>query len=171
MAKRLIKRKPSPKALSKKAEAPKKPRASSRKLLDVAEELNKIKIQKKLLENRENELKDLLGSMLEETAYKDSKGSYVMKATLDGVEKVLKKEVRKRPKLNLDRAMAYLEKHPKVKEFVMDTKEFINESYMEQAVNQKILPMKDFESLVDMNPSYAIIIKDYKPEEEEEGII
>lgn len=136
----------------------------------IAEELNHVKEMKKDLEARETDLKNELGKLLEENCYKDSKGSYITKIEIDGKEKVVKKECRKRPKLNAERAEEYFRAH-KLWDFVTEKREVINESYVEQAVLQGKMSAKDLESITDMNTSYAIVIRDYKPEDEEEGII
>lgn len=136
----------------------------------VAEELTHIKENKKALEEREKELKEKLGDYLEEYCYKDTKGSFLTKIEIDGKEKVIKKECRKRPKLNEEKAEEYFREH-KLWDFVSEKKEVINPDYVEQAVLQGKMPAEDLESITDMGVSYALVIKDYKPEDEEEGII
>lgn len=136
----------------------------------VAEELNHVKDMKKDLEKREDELKKQLGDMLEKNCYKDSKGSFVTKIDIAGKETIVKKECRKRPKLNLERAEEFFRAH-NLWDFVTEKKEVINENYVEQAVLQGKMSAKDLESITDMNTSYAIVLREYKPEEDVEGII
>ena len=133
-------------------------------------ELWRIKEQKKLLEKREDELKARVGSLLEKSAYKDTKGSYVSKINIDGQDKIVKKEARKSTKLNAEKAEEYFRAH-KLWDFVSESKQVINEDYVEQAFNQGKVPMKDLEKISDTKVNYAIVVKDYDPKEEIEGII
>lgn len=140
-----------------------------RDMLSVIEELDGIKANKKLLEARESKLKEELAYYLDSIGYKDTKGSYLVKLNVNGKEKVAKKEARKTVKLNHEKA-ENLFRELGVWDDVIEVKEVINEDYVEQALLNEKISMQDLESVTDVKTTYAILIKDYKPDEEE-GLI
>lgn len=134
----------------------------TRKPMDIINELETLKQNKKTIESREKALKDDLGKILEAEGTKDSKGSF--KLILG--DKVAQKQARKSVSINPDKAEV-LFKELGIWKDVIETKEIINESLVEQAIVDEKLSMENLEEVTDIKVSYAIVIGDYKPEEEE----
>lgn len=144
---------------------PAKPKYAGRAPQDIIKELNSIKANIKLLEEREAKLKAEIVSAVEFMGVKDSKGSMIMKVG----DWVAKKEARKTYKLDQERA-ENLFREIGIWDFVSESKEVINNDYVEQAVLQKKLTMAQLKSVTDEKIVFATVVKPYKPDEEE-GII
>lgn len=141
----------------------KKTSVPTRSVEEVVSELTIIKDQKKLIEQREKELKDILGEILEGEGVKDSKGSFKLVVG----DKLAQKQARKTVKLNRERAEE-LFKSLGIWEEVVEIKEEINEDAVEQALLADKFSMEQLEDITDVKTTYAIVLEDYKPEEDEE---
>lgn len=141
----------------------KKTSVPTRSVEEVVSELTIIKDQKKLIEQREKELKDILGEILEGEGVKDSKGSFKLVVG----DKLAQKQARKTVKLNRERAEE-LFKSLGIWEEVVEIKEEINEDAVEQALLADKFSMEQLEDITDVKTTYAIVLGDYKPEEDEE---
>lgn len=160
-------------------------------------ELNNIKMQKKMLEAREEELKARLTPWMENNLPTDSKGHrlFTVKGA-DGKPVHLQRQARKSIKLNQERAVKYLREN-EFEETII-TKEVIAEevtqdqiidaiykaklagAYLEQVeavdedafaklVSEGYISMEDAESLADIKITYAMAyIDDEKIKEEQE---
>ena len=79
----------------------KKTSVPARSVDEVVRELTLIKDQKKLIEQREGELKDILGEILEGEGVRDSKGSFKLVVG----DKLAQKQARKTVKLNREQML------------------------------------------------------------------
>lgn len=128
---------------------------------DLVYELDSIKAQKKLLEQREKELKAQLDVVLETEGAKDDKGSFKL---IVG-DKLAVKQARTSIKLNNEKAEEFF-KSIGIWEDVVETKEVINEDLVEQALVSEAFTMDEFEAICEKKVTYAILINEYKQEEE-----
>ena len=140
----------------------KKTKVVTRSVEDVVYELTALKDRKKDIEKREKELKDQLGQILEGEGIKDSKGSFKL---IVG-DKLAQKQARKSVKLNREKAEEFF-KSIGIWDDVIEIKEEINEDSVEQALLTEKFTMEELEDITDIKVTYAIIINDYKPEDEE----
>ena len=140
----------------------KKTKVVTRSVEDVVYELTALKDRKKDIEKREKELKDQLGQILEGEGIKDSKGSFKL---IVG-DKLAQKQARKSVKLNREKAEEFF-KSIGIWDDVIEIKEEINEDSVEQALLAEKFTMEELEDITDIKVTYAIIINDYKPEDEE----
>jgi len=145
-----------------KAGLKKKTTVVARSVEDLVYELTVLKDRKKDIEKREKELKDQLGQILEVEGIKDSKGSFKLVVG----DKLAQKQARKSVKLNREKAEEFF-KSIGIWEEVIEIKEEINEDFVEQALLAEKFTMEELEKISDIKVSYAIVINDYKPEEEE----
>ena len=145
-----------------KANLKKKTTVVARSVEDVVYELTVLKDRKKDIEKREKELKDQLGQILEAEGVKDSKGSFKLVVG----DKLAQKQARKSVKLNREKAEEFF-KSIGIWEEVIEIKEEINEDYVEQALLAEKFTVDELEEITDIKVTYAIVINDYKPEEEE----
>ena len=145
-----------------KANLKKKTTVVARSVEDVVYELTVLKDRKKDIEKREKELKEQLGTILEGEGVKDSKGSFKLVVG----DKLAQKQARKSVKLNREKAEEFF-KSIGIWDEVIEIKEEINEDYVEQALLAEKFTMEELEKITDIKVSYAIVINDYKPEEEE----
>ena len=145
-----------------KANLKKKTTVVARSVEDIVHELTVLKDRKKDLEKREKELKGQLGTILEGEGVKDSKGSFKLVVG----DKLVQKQARKSVKLNREKAEEFF-KSKGIWEEVIEIKEEINEDLVEQALLAEKFTMEELEKITDIKVSYAIVINDYKPEEEE----
>lgn len=153
MAKKLVKRAPKEKTTV--------PRRTTE---DLVAELDNIKAQKKLLEDREKIIKKELDQVLEVEGARDDKGSYKL---IVG-DKLATKQARTSIKLNSDRAEEFF-KTIGIWDDVVETKEVINEDLVEQALTSEAFSLDEFEAICDKKVTYAIVVTDYKPAEEDGG--
>lgn len=130
-------------------------------LTSLLGEMEKVKSSKKLLDEREKELKKRILEFVSEGGVKDSKGS----TNLIHGDKLVKNQARVSVKLNENRAEDYF-REIGIWDRVCETKEIINENYVEQAILDGVLTAEELETLVDKKTTYALVISDYKPEEE-----
>lgn len=130
---------------------------------DLVYELDTLKAQKKILEQREKELKALLDEVLEAEGAKDDKGSYKL---IVG-DKLAVKQARTSIKLNNEKAEEFF-KSIGIWEDVIETKEVINEDLVEQALVSEAFTMEEFETICDKKVTYAILVNEYKQEEAQE---
>lgn len=149
-----------------KANLKKKTTVVARSVEDIVHELTVLKDRKKDIEKREKELKEQLGTILEGEGVKDSKGSFKLVVG----DKLVQKQARKSVKLNREKAEEFF-KSIGIWEEVIEIKEEINEDFVEQALLAEKFTMEELEEITDIKVSYAIVINDYKPEEEEMPII
>lgn len=145
-----------------KAGLKKKTTVVARSVEDIVYELTVLKDRKKDIEKREKELKEQLGTILEGEGVKDSKGSFKLVVG----DKLVQKQARKSVKLNREKAEEFF-KSIGIWEEVIEIKEEINEDFVEQALLAEKFTMEELEKITDIKVSYAIVINDYKPEEEE----
>ena len=145
-----------------KAKLKKKTTVVARSVEDVVHELTVLKDRKKDIEKREKELKEQLGTILEAEGVKDSKGSFKLVVG----DKLAQKQARKSVKLNREKAEEFF-KSIGIWDEVIEVKEEINEDYVEQALLAEKFTMEELEEITDIKVSYAIVINNYKPEEEE----
>lgn len=138
----------------------------ARSVEDIVHELTVLKDRKKDIEKREKELKEQLGTILEGEGVKDSKGNFKLVVG----DKLVQKQARKSVKLNREKAEEFF-KSIGIWEEVIEVKEEINEDLVEQALLAEKFTMEELEKITDIKVSYAIVINDYKPEEEEMPIV
>jgi hypothetical protein len=160
-------------------------------------ELYTIKQQKKQLETREKELAGLLASYMEQN-YKPSPKGHFLFSTVDskGNKIHLQRQARRKITLNEERAKAFLksaglyEQAVEVKEKVadeitqdqiievmknngfgdfIDEEEVINEEWLEQLVTSGEIEIADFETLCDINTTYAMTYIDDSKLQKEDG--
>ena len=144
-----------------KANLKKKTTVVARSVEDIVHELTVLKDRKRDIEKREKELKDQLGQILEAEGIKDSKGSFKLVVG----DKLAQKQARKSVKLNREKAEEFF-KSKGIWDEVIEIKEEINEDFVEQALLADKFSMEELEEISDIKVTYAIIINDYKPEEE-----
>lgn len=149
-----------------KAKLKKKTTVVARSVEDVVHELTALKDRKKDIEKREKELKEQLGIILEGEGVKDSKGSFKLVVG----DKLAQKQAKKSVKLNREKAEEFF-KSIGIWDEVIEIKEEINEDSVEQALLAEKFTMEDLEKITDIKVSYAIVINNYKPEEEEMPIV
>ena len=149
-----------------KAKLKKKSTVVARSVEDIVHELTVLKDRKKDIEKREKELKEQLGTILEAEGVKDSKGSFKLVVG----DKLAQKQARKSVKLNREKAEEFF-KSIGIWDEVIEIKEEINEDYVEQALLADKFSMEELEKISDIKVTYAIVINDYKPEEEEMPIV
>lgn len=124
-------------------------------------EMDKVKETKKLLDTREKELKTLILEYVSKEGVKDSNGS----VKLVFGDRLVNNQARKSVKLNESRAEDFF-RDLGIWDKVSETKEVLNENYVEQAVLEGLITTDDLESLVDIKTTYALVISKYTPEEE-----
>ena len=139
----------------------KKTKVVARSVDDVVYELTSLKDRKKDIEKREKELKAQLGEILEGEGIKDSKGSFKLVVG----DKLAQKQARKSVKLNREKAEEFF-KSIGIWDEVIEIKEEINEDSVEQALLAEKFSMEELEEITDIKVTYAIVINDYKPEED-----
>lgn len=149
-----------------KANLKKKTTVVARSVEDIVHELTVLKDRKKDIEKREKELKEQLGTILEAEGVKDSKGNFKLVVG----DKLAQKQARKSVKLNREKAEEFF-KSIGIWDEVIEIKEEINEDYVEQALLADKFSMEELEKISDIKVTYAIVINDYKPEEEEMPIV
>lgn len=140
----------------------KKTKVVARSVDDVVYELTALKDRKKDIEKREKELKEQLGQILEGEGTKDSKGSFKLVVG----DKLAQKQARKSVKLNREKSEEFF-KSIGIWDEVIEIKEEINEDSVEQALLAEKFTMEELEEITDVKVTYAIVINDYKPEDEE----
>ena len=150
------------KASLKKKEAT-KTNMPTRKPEDIVLELESLKAKKKEIEEREKTLKADLGVILEREGIKTSTGSF----NLVIGDKLVQKQARKTMKLNPEKAEQFF-KEIGIWEEVTETKQIINEDFVEQAFHNEKFTADELEAITDIKTAYAIVIADYKPEATEE---
>ena len=141
----------------------------TQKPLDVnslVNEIENIKAQKKLLEAGEKELKDKLKAVVQEKGAKDQNGSFKL---IVG-DKLAQCQARKTIKLNQTLAREILEAKGLWDE-VKEVKEYVNEDLLAQIYTQEKISSEEFEGMIDTKLVYAMVITDYKEEEEEMPLI
>lgn len=130
---------------------------------DIIAELESIKSQKKLLDDREKSIKKELEVILEAEGVKDDKGSFKL---IVG-NKLAVKQARTSIKLNNEKAESFF-KELGIWDDVKEVKEVINEDLVEQAYTSEAFTAEEFEAICDKKVTYAIVVNDYKPAEDEE---
>jgi ribosomal protein S9 len=138
-------------------------RMPSRKPEDILAELVKVKANIKMLEEREKELKADLGVYVEGEGIQTQTGSI----NLIIGDKLAQKQARKSVSLDSEKAEA-LFKELKIWKDVIQTKEVIDDNLVEQAFLNNKITQDQLESITKIKLSYALVIKDYKPEEDSE---
>lgn len=129
----------------------------------LVDEFNTLKKNKKLLDTREKELKKQIDSYVSINGAKDNKGSFKMVLG----DMLVQKQARSKVSLNLEKAEERL-REIGIWEDVIETKEIINEDYVEQAYNEGKLSDTDLDYITDVKVSHAILVGEYKPAEEGE---
>lgn len=180
--------------MAKKIIIKKKPSYNLTEMQNTQLEFALIKEQKKQLEQREKELRGRLDEFMTATLKPDSKGHYLFTTINEKGEKIhLQKQARKKINLDRERAIKYLKKNGykalMYEDFViaeevtqdqiievlekhapefLDKVVLVDEAGLEQAVLNEEIPMEDFESLCDIEISYAMaFVKDSLLEEGE----
>jgi hypothetical protein len=136
----------------------------SHNIIALVEERDGIQDSIKKLDARLKEINGRIDKYMADNGVKNSKGSLLLKVFANGRDRVVAKEVRKSVKINPERAEELFRKKKIWKE-VTDTVEVINEGYVEQAVHNKKISLKELESITDIKESFAIVVRDYKEEE------
>lgn len=129
----------------------------------IVSEMENIKAQKKLLETREKELKDKLKAIVQEKGAKDQNGSFKLVVG----DKLAQCQARKTIKLNQTVAREVLEAKGLWDE-VKEVKESVNEDLLAQLYTQEKISSEELEGMTDTKIVYAMVISDYKEEDEEE---
>jgi hypothetical protein len=160
-------------------------------------ELYTIKQQKKQLEAREKELAGLLAPFMEQHFKPSPKGHFLFSTVDSKGNKIhLQRQARRKVTLNEERAKAFLKKNGLWEEAVevkekladeitqdqiievmknngfgdfIDEEEVINEEWLEQLVTSGKIEMKDFETLCDINTTYAMTYIDDSKLQKEDG--
>lgn len=127
---------------------------------DVQEYLELGK-QEKIIKKRKEELAKRIKEHAQENGTKDSNGS----SYLSNERFVFGSQARKTIKLNQDRAKDFLLANG-LYEQVVEVKETINESKVEQLLNEGLISTEDLEMLVDVKVVYAIDVREREVEEE-----
>ena len=128
---------------------------------DILYELEKLRSRKKDMDKREKILKADLGIILEGEGVKDSKGTF--KLLVGNI--LAQKQARKSVKLNPEKSEKFF-KSIGIWEEVIETKEILNESYVEQALTNEKFTMEELEAITDVKTTYAILFAEYKPEDD-----
>lgn len=181
-------------SIKRKKKIAEKPSYNLTEMTNTQLEFFKIKEQKKLLEKREAELKKRLDEFMQASIKPDKKGHYLF-STVDekGNPIHLQKQARKKVQLNEERAKAFLLEngHDDViveKEFVaadvtqdqiteiiakhathfLDVKEAVDEVALEQLITEGTISLEEFESICDINVTYAMTFVDDKKLQQED---
>jgi delta 1-pyrroline-5-carboxylate dehydrogenase len=156
------------------------------------QEFFNLKQQMKQLESRSNELKARLDKYMSKNLHPDKKGHFLFTVLNENGERIhLQKQARKKVSLNEERAKAYLlekgfndfmiQKEVIAKDVTQDqilaelpdhfkdVVEAVDEDYLTQLIGNEEISMEDFESICDINITYAMTyIADDKLEKESE---
>lgn len=135
----------------------------SRNPEEIINEMEVLKQRKKDLDSRLKSLKGDLTVIIEGEGTKDSKGSF----NLIVGNKKAQKQARKSVKLDAEKAEEFF-KSIGIWDEVIETKEIINEDYVEQALLNEKFTMEDLEAITNVKTTYAIVVNDYTPDEEED---
>lgn len=181
--------------MAKKIARKKKPSFNLTEMTNTQIEFHQIKEQRKMLEEREKQLKERLDKFLTATITPDSKGHYLHTVIGKNGEKLhLQKQARKKITLNEEKALEYLEEHghddliitknviaeevtqdqvievlEKYAKHLLDEKTVVDEIGLEQAVLKEEIPMDEFEELCNIDITYAMaFVKDHLLEREGE---
>lgn len=180
--------------MAKKIIKKKKPSYNLTEMQNKQQEFALLKENMKLMKKREDQLKAELDAFMTNTLETDAKGHRLFTVVNERGEKVhLQKQARKKVSLNTERAIEYLNKsgHTELVEVttviaeevtqdqiievldkkakhLLDTKVVVDEVGLEQAVINEEIPMDEFESICDIELSYAMaFVKDIILEEGE----
>lgn len=131
-----------------------------KKRLIMLKQLNSIKEEKKLLEKREQKLKEQLREFVVAHGVKDVKGSFNLKLG----DFVVSNQNRSSVKLNQDKA---LEKFTELGllDDVSETKIIVRDDLVEQAITQGKVSQDILDEIMDVKSSYAFVVSEYKEEE------
>ena len=137
-----------------------KSRTTATSLESLLAEMERVKESKKLLDAREKELKSRILEFVTKDGVTDPKGS----TRLVYGDKLVQNQARVSVKLNNNKAEDYF-REIGIWDKVSETKEIINEDYVEQAVLEGLLTAEELETLVDKKVTYALVISKYEEEE------
>lgn len=129
--------------------------------LDLINEYLELGKQEKLIKKRKSEISKELKTYAKTEGNKDQNGSYYKQDGDFIVGNVARKSVR----LNQEKALSYFTEL-KLKDRVVDIQETVNEDKVEALLEEGLITPEDLEDLVDISTSYAISVKEVKPEEE-----
>jgi hypothetical protein len=170
----------------KKSEA--KPSFNKTEMENLQLEFYRVKDQMKLLKKREDDLKKRLDGFMSATLKPDQKGHYLFTVLDEKGNRIhLQKQARKSISLNDERAIPYLLEHgfadavvekeviaddvtqDQIIEVIaehathfLDIKKQVDETAIEQLVLNEEIPMDEFESLCDIEVTYAMTFIDDK---------
>lgn len=136
-----------------------KSKTGATSLISLLAEMEKVKESKKLLDSREKELKARILEFVSSDGVKDSKGS----TKLVHGDKLIQNQARVSVKLNANKAEDYF-REIGIWDKVSETKEVINEDYVEQAILEELITPEELETLVDKKVTYALVISKYEEE-------
>lgn len=136
-----------------------KSKTGATSLISLLAEMEKVKESKKLLDSREKELKARILEFVSSEGVKDSKGS----TKLIHGDKLIQNQARVSVKLNANKAEDYF-RGIGIWDKVSETKEVINEDYVEQAILEELITPEELETLVDKKVTYALVISKYEEE-------
>jgi hypothetical protein len=166
------------------ATAPKKS-FNKTEMENAQQELYTIKQQMKLMEKRESELKKRLDEYMQHALKPDRKGHYLFTVLNEKGERIhLQKQARRKVSLNEERAKAFLLENGFADAIVekeviaadvtqdqiiaelpaeyLDRAEVVDEAYLEQLISEEKITMDQFESICDINTTYAMTYIDDK---------
>ena len=132
----------------------------------IVNELEELKAKKKLIETREKDLKEKLKTIVTKEGAKDQNGSYKLVVG----NKLAQCQARKTVKLNQKVAEELL-KAKGLWDEVKEVKETVNEDLLAQIYTEEKITSEDLEGMTDTKIVYAMVITDYKPEEDEMPLI
>lgn len=132
----------------------------------IVNELEELKAKKKLIETREKDLKEKLKTIVTKEGAKDQNGSYKLVVG----DKLAQCQARKTVKLNQKVAEELL-KAKGLWDEVKEVKETVNEDLLAQIYTEEKITSEDLEGMTDTKIVYAMVITDYKPEEDEMPLI
>ena len=129
--------------------------------LGLIRQLEKIKQEKKVLENRESELKAQLRQFVIDYGTKNDKGSFNIVVG----DKLLSNTKRITSKLNQQKAVEVFNKLGILAE-VSEVKSVVIEELVEQAILQERVPKDILDDIMDTKESFAFTLNNYKEEDD-----
>ena len=128
-------------------------------IFDYVEEYSNLTKQEKAIKKRKDELSKLIKEHAQKNGVKDSNGSSYM----SNDRFVFGSQARKSIKLNHERAKDYLVSSG-LYDRVVEFKETISESKLEQLIAEGLISTESLEQLVDVKVTYAIDVKEREEE-------
>lgn len=127
--------------------------SASQPISSLLLEYDKLRQEKKIIEDRMKKLSDKIKDYAEAHGNKDDKGSYYA----ENNEFIFGKQCKKSVSFNKDKALSYFKEHNY--DECIDTVEVINEKAVEDRINSGDITYEDLEDITDTKVTYAIDIK------------